>query len=186
MPKIYFSQLFYFKQDSQIILNMGCVPSLPPKSPESITSVSEKFENKTNFFTPILILATPNLKKQISGSQHSSISQADDFSSPYARVRSPPHDYDKVKREEHPYAQVVPNRGGLQTDGSLDETDGENSISCRQSMDTLELDGPRENIPAASAIAGRVSASQDLPYMTPPIVQPGQHFSGDSQDSSSK
>lgn len=41
-------------------------------------------------------------------------------------------------------------------------------------------------IPAASAIAGRVSASQELPYMTPPIVQPQQHFSGDSQDSSSK
>lgn len=40
-------------------------------------------------------------------------------------------------------------------------------------------------IPAASAIAGRVSASQELPYMTPPIVQPQQHFSGDSQDSSS-
>lgn len=52
-------------------------------------------------------------------------------------------------------------------------------------------------IPAASAIAGRVSASQELPYMTPPIVQPAQaqpqpmhapppqlHFSGDSQDSS--
>lgn len=42
-------------------------------------------------------------------------------------------------------------------------------------------------IPAASAIAGRVSASQELPYMTPPIVQqPQQYFSGDSQDSSSK
>lgn len=40
-------------------------------------------------------------------------------------------------------------------------------------------------IPAASAIAGRVSASQELPYMTPPIVQPQQYFSGDSQDSSS-
>lgn len=40
-------------------------------------------------------------------------------------------------------------------------------------------------IPAASAIAGRVSASQELPYMTPPIVQSQQYFSGDSQDSSS-
>lgn len=29
-----------------------------------------------------------------------------------------------------------------------------------------------------------ISASQDLPYMTPPIAN--QHFSGDSQDSSSK
>lgn len=56
-----------------------------------------------------------------------------------------------------------------------------------------------EVIPAASAIAGRVSASQELPYMTPPIIPPQQqqqqqahhqppptqHFSGDSQDSSS-
>lgn len=39
-------------------------------------------------------------------------------------------------------------------------------------------------IPAASAIAGMISASQDLPYMTPPIAN--QHFSGDSQDSSSE
>lgn len=160
---------------------MGCA-----SSSESINNDLKPNNNNINSMAPYSITAPPNLKKQISGSQHSSISQADDFSSPYARVRSPPHDYDKVKREEHPYAQVVPNRGGLQTDGSLDETDGENSISRRQSLDNLELDGPRENIPAASAIAGHVSASQDLPYMTPPIVQQGQHFSGDSQDSSSK
>ncbi len=41
-------------------------------------------------------------------------------------------------------------------------------------------------VSAASAIAGRISASQELPYMTPPIAPPQQHFSGDSQDSSSK
>lgn len=49
-------------------------------------------------------------------------------------------------------------------------------------------------IPAAVAVAGRVAASNDLPYMTPPIenahedveIAPQQHFSGDSQDSSSK
>lgn len=47
------------------------------------------------------------MKKQISVSQHSSISQADDCSSPYARVRSPSHHpYDKVRPAEHPYAQV--------------------------------------------------------------------------------
>lgn len=40
-------------------------------------------------------------------SQHSSISQADDVSSPYARVRSPSHAYDKVRPTEHPYAQVT-------------------------------------------------------------------------------
>lgn len=48
--------------------------------------------------------ASSGVKKQISVSQHSSISQADDCSSPYARVRS--HAYDKVRPAEHPYAQV--------------------------------------------------------------------------------
>ena len=48
------------------------------------------------------------------------------------------------------------------------------------------VNGSVQEIPAASAIAGRISASQDLPYMTPPITQSQQHFSGDSQDSSSK
>lgn len=50
--------------------------------------------------------ASSGVKKQISVSQHSSISQADDCSSPYARVRSPSHAYDKVRPAEHPYAQV--------------------------------------------------------------------------------
>lgn len=48
----------------------------------------------------------------------------------------------------------------------------------------MDGNAPRQEIPAASAIAGRISASQDLPYMTPPIIQPQLHFSGDSQDSS--
>lgn len=52
--------------------------------------------------------AASSVKKQISVSQHSSISQADDCSSPYARVRSPSHPYDKVRPAEHPYAQVKP------------------------------------------------------------------------------
>uniref|UniRef100_A0A336LB76 CSON002858 protein n=1 Tax=Culicoides sonorensis TaxID=179676 RepID=A0A336LB76_CULSO len=141
-------------------------------------TVGDKTQQKINEKSPT------TLKKQTSISQHSSISQADEFSSPYARVRSPPHAYDKVKRAEHPYAQV-----GSQPirDQSLDETDGENSMSQRQSNSSLaEADGTtqRQEIPAASAIAGRISASQDLPYMTPPIVQPQLHFSGDSQDSS--
>lgn len=46
------------------------------------------------------------VKKLASISQHSSLSQADDISSPYARVRSHPHAYDKVKPAEHPYAQL--------------------------------------------------------------------------------
>lgn len=54
-----------------------------------------------------LSLANVNAKKLASISQHSSISQADDVSSPYARVRSPSHAYDKVRPTEHPYAQVT-------------------------------------------------------------------------------
>lgn len=54
----------------------------------------------------MLFTAASSVKKQISVSQHSSISQADDCSSPYARVRSQAHAYDKVRPAEHPYAQV--------------------------------------------------------------------------------
>lgn len=54
-----------------------------------------------------LPLANVSAKKLASISQHSSISQADDVSSPYARVRSPSHAYDKVRPTEHPYAQVT-------------------------------------------------------------------------------
>uniref|UniRef100_A0A182PQA3 Uncharacterized protein n=1 Tax=Anopheles epiroticus TaxID=199890 RepID=A0A182PQA3_9DIPT len=152
-----------------------------------------------------------SLKKQTSVSQHSSISQADDISSPYARVRSPPHAYDKLRRMEHPYAQVAQpgSVGGTvyesgtsgpsgktnrskprdgDDDDEEDEDDDElmSPISRRESAQNIEeRETSTVDIPAASAIAGRVSASQDLPYMTPPIVQPSaQHFSGDSQDSS--
>lgn len=139
--------------------------------------------------------------KQASISQHSSLSQADDISSPYASVRSPPHAYDKIRKAEHPYAQLQPTAAN-----AIAETNSNNSR--RASSESLlgsdvENPGTRQaEIPAASAIAGRVSASQELPYMTPPIVQsqppaqqpssllpsnappPQQHFSGDSQDSS--
>uniref|UniRef100_A0A182K3D6 Uncharacterized protein n=1 Tax=Anopheles christyi TaxID=43041 RepID=A0A182K3D6_9DIPT len=153
-----------------------------------------------------------SLKKQTSVSQHSSISQADDISSPYARVRSPPHAYDKLRRMEHPYAQVAQPGSGVggtvyesgtsgpsgianrskprdgDDDDDEDEDDDElmSPISRRESAQNIEdRETSTVDIPAASAIAGRVSASQDLPYMTPPIVQPStQHFSGDSQDSS--
>lgn len=43
--------------------------------------------------------------------------------------------------------------------------------------------GEEHDIPAASAVAGAVAASPELPYMTPPVTQ--MNFSGDSQDSSS-
>lgn len=127
------------------------------------------------------------------------MSQADDASSPYARVRTPAHAYDKLKKTEHPYAQVVQpaTAGGVaqvvlenDDDDDEDETAIENPISHRESSsnhDLLTTGGSA--IDASAAISGRISASQELPYMTPPIVpaMPNQqHFSGDSQDSSSE
>ena len=53
----------------------------------------------------------------------------------------------------------------------------------RRNSGTSTTDG----ITAATAVAGGVAASQELPYMTPPIAATAQlNFSGDSQDSSSK
>lgn len=199
-----------------------------------------------------------NIRKLASISQHSSISQADDVSSPYARVKSMTnHAYDKLRNAEHPYAQVSavgssttaaataaasaastsafsnqalppngggnasqhhhhhanvqPSAGGASSMNStmappppppLSQSSGDDAPSRRGSSESLLGGGnapaaSHENIAAASAIAGRVSASQELPYMTPPIVQqhqqqphqhpqPTQHFSGDSQDSSSE
>lgn len=132
----------------------------------------------------------------------SNSSQLDlDASSPYARVRSPVHAYDKLKRTEHPYAQVQPGTNGSvaqvvveNDDDEISDEDEKDSnlpdpISHRESSQNLPA---QEDIPAGSAIAGRISASQELPYadMAPRAihVQPAmpQHFSGDSQDSSSK
>lgn len=117
------------------------------------------------------------------------------------------HAYDKVRQTEHPYAQVKaigdatnqPSTSNATISSShLNNNNSENSnnsneerpLSRRSSHESLLLDSvdgrQHQVIPAASAIAGRVSASQELPYMTPPIVQPQQYFSGDSQDSSSK
>ncbi|XP_058061003.1 mucin-12 [Anopheles bellator] len=193
------------------------LPDIPIAEPpgdnnsELYATVGDKVQDLPQGRSP-----TTSLKKQTSVSQHSSISQADDISSPYARVRSPPHAYDKLRRMEHPYAQVTqpgtssgaaglgsgtalggqsgktnrakPRDGGADDDDEEDEDDDElmSPISRRESSQNLEdRDASTVDIPAASAIAGRVSASQDLPYMTPPIVQPPtQHFSGDSQDSS--
>jgi hypothetical protein len=143
-----------------------------------------------------------NTKKLANISQHSSMSQADDVTSPYARVRSPAHAYDKLKKTEHPYAQVVQSAvvGGvaqvvLENDDDDDEDEDEatieNPISHRESSSNHDLLNPAgSSIDASAAISGRISASQELPYMTPPILPvmppPQQHFSGDSQDSSSK
>ncbi|XP_053945191.1 serine-rich adhesin for platelets isoform X1 [Anastrepha ludens] len=141
---------------------------------------------------------TPSLKKQTSVSQHSSISQADDVSSPYSRVRNPPHDYAKVRNTEHPYAQVNPPSTSAAAAAAAVVAAGNSSNAIYNSQPpvlngTLSRNSNHSNtsqidlvsqaeIPAASAIAGMISASQDLPYMTPPITN--QHFSGDSQDSS--
>ncbi|XP_013109845.2 mucin-2 isoform X1 [Stomoxys calcitrans] len=158
----------------------------------------------------------PSLKKQISVSQHSSISQADDVSSPYSRVKNSPHDYAKVRPTEHPYAQLnVPSTSHTTSaavsansivDGVIvqqpqqqhhvsgTQLSNNNNGEIHQQRSSHHSDnsqhgnesgvsvGQQAEIPAASAIAGMISASQDLPYMTPPIAN--QHFSGDSQDSS--
>lgn len=146
-----------------------------------------------------------NPKKLVNISQNSSMSQADD-SSPYARVRSPQHAYDKLKKTEHPYAQVIQpmTTGGIATvvlenvdddddDDDDDETTIENPISHRESSNNDLLSTAESHLDASAAISGRISASQELPYMTPPIIASmtnahnhPQHFSGDSQDSSSK
>ncbi|BFF91282.1 mucin-5AC [Drosophila madeirensis] len=139
----------------------------------------------------------PSLKKQTSVSQHSSISQADDVSSPYSRVKGLPHDYAKVRATEHPYAQLNAPSTSHSAQGAAAAaaaavvvgTSSEGADHLHRS--SQHSDGSRDHndaapaqaeIPAASAIAGMISASQDLPYMTPPIAN--QHFSGDSQDSS--
>lgn len=59
----------------------------------------------------------------------------------------------------------------------------EPTVPCR-SRRSSNQSGVGSDIPAASAVAGGISANQELPYMTPPLTQP--NFSGDSQDSSSK
>ncbi|KAL1492012.1 hypothetical protein ABEB36_012518 [Hypothenemus hampei] len=119
-------------------------------------------------------------------SQHSSISQADESFSPYERVK-----YDKIKsKKEHPYAQVQPAASRpplyeenaeeravlLRGDGPGTSTIQTTPIRSRRSSTQNE---PTVDIPAASAVAGGIAASYELPYMTPPI-----NFSGDSQDSS--
>ncbi|XP_064551231.1 serine-rich adhesin for platelets isoform X2 [Drosophila montana] len=140
----------------------------------------------------------PSLKKQTSVSQHSSISQADDVSSPYSRVKGLPHDYAKVRGTEHPYAQLNAPSTSTSAVAATNASNSSSKAACSQhGTDSLQrgsqLSGEstqhlndestsQVEIPAASAIAGMISASQDLPYMTPPIAN--QHFSGDSQDSS--
>ncbi|XP_072379276.1 uncharacterized protein [Diabrotica undecimpunctata] len=130
------------------------------------------------------------LDQRPSISQHSSISQNDDNFSPYERVK-----YDKINSTEHPYAQVQPNTSKPilveENNGSSEERinllRSETNIvdssptPTRSRRSSVHSNGGLD-IPAASAVAGVVAASPELPYMTPPVTQ--ANFSGDSQDSS--
>ena len=147
----------------------------------------------------------------------------DDGFPTYARLRQE-HPYDKLKKCEHPYAQVrPPSTRELDTEQSIsDRSDALDPVPPPRTRKSLThgsstppqvavtvpssgngAESPRSlhsgggpctppestsDIAAAVAISGRISASQDLPYMTPPIAssqtQTVQHFSGDSQDSS--
>ncbi|XP_008201293.1 dentin sialophosphoprotein isoform X2 [Tribolium castaneum] len=124
-------------------------------------------------------------------SQHSSITQADDNSSPYEKVK-----YDKIKSKEHPYAQLQPttSRQAALEENKLVGEERTNLLRPSGSSTSSEPSAPPRSrrssahsglgvdIPAASAVAGGIAASPELPYMTPPVTQP--NFSGDSQDSS--
>lgn len=120
------------------------------------------------------------------------MSQADESFSPYARVN-----YDKLDKE-HPYARlqnIVSSH--LEEDSEEDASSrllrSENRSPTRSSSTephapprsrrSSAQSGGHSDIPAASAVAGGIAASQELPYMTPPVAQ--TNFSGDSQDSSS-
>lgn len=192
------------------LINFRSSANAPHRSLPDIPIVETVCDNNSELYATVgdklqekpLSKSPSNPKKLANISQHSSMSQADDASSPYARVRSPAHAYDKLKKTEHPYAQVVQpaTAGGVaqvvlenddDDDMDDDETTIENPISHRESSsnhDLLSTGGSA--IDASAAISGRISASQELPYMTPPIIPvmppSQQHFSGDSQDSSSK
>ncbi|KAL3278972.1 hypothetical protein HHI36_016490 [Cryptolaemus montrouzieri] len=114
-------------------------------------------------------------------SQQSSLSQAD--FSPYERVK-----YDKINSREHPYEQLQPTTSQCSRLEN-EEIPEESSVTQRPDPSPDEMRATRGSIGAnsvdilaASAVAGSVAASPDLPYMTPPVAQ--THFSGDSQDSS--
>lgn len=114
-------------------------------------------------------------------SQHSSLSQAD--FSPYERVK-----YDKINSREHPYDQLQPtaSRNFASENEDIPEEPGSSQRtepSSNETSATRRGSGSHNlDIPAASAVAGGIAASPELPYMTPPVPQ--INFSGDSQDSS--
>jgi hypothetical protein len=195
-----------FHSNYRVFVTLRSSANAPHRSLPDIPIVETVCDNNSELYATVgdkpQGKSPSNTKKLANISQHSSMSQADDVTSPYARVRSPAHAYDKLKKTEHPYAQVVQPSvaGGVaqvvlenddDDDEDEDETTIENPISHRESSSNHDLLNPAgSSIDASAAISGRISASQELPYMTPPIMPamppPQQHFSGDSQDSSSK
>lgn len=88
------------------------------------------------YFVFFFVAATNAIRKLASISQHSSISQADDVSSPYARVKLPSnHPYDQLRTTEHPYAQVTAVSHGNQP----------NSVSTGGSLPTASSAGTSNN-----------------------------------------
>ncbi|KAJ9581122.1 hypothetical protein L9F63_023699, partial [Diploptera punctata] len=125
---------------------------------------------------------------------------------PYDKLRG----ISRTGSGEHPYAQVGATNSELETaphnytnhrtssqnedlhlpqPSTSSDATGNNPVppprtrksSSHSSLVLLPSSEPVPDIQAATAIAGRISANQELPYMTPPIQQ--TNFSGDSQDS---
>ncbi|XP_049762936.1 uncharacterized protein LOC126090309 isoform X3 [Schistocerca cancellata] len=139
---------------------------------------------------------TTSQQETLAETAERNLQPADSFPS-YATVKSE-HPYDKLKSNEHPYAQVgssVQNTSGRAVELRHEEHVRNASsvppaqIECEPippprtrravSLNPPPVEQASHEIPAAPAIMGHIHANQDLPYMTPPI--PG--FSGDSQDS---
>ncbi|XP_026472904.1 uncharacterized protein LOC113376978 isoform X2 [Ctenocephalides felis] len=110
--------------------------------------------------------------------------QQDDATSSYATVSNFEHPYNRVQIPDHPYAQVQNSRAKTASMSSaiIIASSVQNNNNDTMPNHSAADDDHIVDIPAAPAIAGRVSANQELPYMTPPIQ--ANHFSGDSQDSS--
>lgn len=124
------------------------------------TNLKDKVVSKIFFFTLCafteniirfsLFTAASSVKKQISVSQHSSISQADDCSSPYARVRSQAHAYDKVRPAEHPYAQVKSIGDNVNRPNTSNSTAPSNNLNAENNnsndIDSLSRRSSRESL----------------------------------------
>lgn len=118
------------------------------------------------------------IRKLASISQHSSISQADDVSSPYARVKLPAnHAYDQLRITEHPYAQVTAVSHGNQpntvsnvvvglnrtassagtSSNAHNNTSGTSSNAATNGDDSSTVDGPSRRGSNESLLGGNTS-----------------------------